>query len=63
MFQSGNATVKAALGDDEVLECWMNGDKLYLHKPGDLPNHDMPIDINNDGSLQTPLGEIKKKGN
>jgi hypothetical protein len=63
VFQSGKATVKAALGDDEVLECWMNGDKVYLHKPGDSPNQDMPIDINNDGSLQTPLGEIKKKGN
>ena len=63
VFQSGKATVKAALGDDEVLECWMSGDKIYLHKPGDSPNQDMPIDINNDGTLQTPIGEIKKKGN
>lgn len=27
------------------------------------PNLEMPIDINLDGTLQTPLGEIKKKGN
>ena len=41
----------------------MPGDKIILHKPGDSPNQDMPIDINSDGTLQTPLGEIKKKGN
>ena len=52
----------SAMGDEEVLECWMGGGKIYLHKPGD-PNLDMPIDINDDGTLQTPLGEIKRKGN
>jgi hypothetical protein len=60
-FRSGKATM-SAMGDEEVLECWMGGGKIYLHKPGD-PNLDMPIDINDDGTLQTPLGEIKKKGN
>jgi hypothetical protein len=60
VFRAGKATL-TSLGDDEVLECWMSGDKILLHKPGE-PN-DMPIDINLDGSLQTPMGEIKKKGN
>jgi hypothetical protein len=45
------------------MECWMAGDKIILHKPGDSAAMDMPIDVNLDGSLQTPLGEIKKKGN
>jgi hypothetical protein len=49
-------------GNDEVFECWMDGGKLFLHQPG-KSNLDMPIDINNDGTLQTPLGEIKNKGN
>jgi hypothetical protein len=61
-FRSGKATITAGLGDDEVLECWINGDKILLHKPGESGT-DMPIDVNLDGSLQTPLGEIKKKGN
>jgi hypothetical protein len=62
-FRSGKAIVSGGLGADETLECWMGGGKLYLHKPGDDPKVDMPIDINDDGTLQTPLGEIKRKGN
>lgn len=63
VFRSGKATITAGLGEDEVLECWTAGDKIILHKPGDPASTDMPIDINLDGTLQTPLGEIKKKGN
>jgi hypothetical protein len=62
-FRSGKATIAAGLGDDEVMECWMMGDKIILHKPGEPSATDMPMDLNLDGSLQTPLGEIKKKGN
>ena len=61
-FRSGKATMTDVGGNDEVFECWMTGEKLLLHQPG-RSNLDMPIDINNDGTLQTPLGEIKKKGN
>lgn len=61
-FRSGKATMTDVGGNDEVFECWMGGGKLLLHQPG-KSNLDMPIDINNDGTLQTPLGEIKKKGN
>ena len=61
-FRSGKATMTDVGGNDEVFECWMGGEKIYLHKLGNS-NLDMPIDINNDGTLQTPLGEIKKKGN
>ncbi len=62
VFRSGKATLKS-LGDAEEFECWMDGEKIYLHKPGESTDTDMPIDINNDGTLETPLGEIKKKGN
>ena len=62
-FRSGKATMGGGFGGDETLECWVSGDKIILHKPGDSPDQDMPIDINSDGTLQTPLGEIKKKGN
>jgi len=61
-FRSGKATISGGFGGDETTECWTAGDKIILHKPSDSPNQDMPIDINNDGTLQT-LGEIKKKGN
>jgi len=47
----------------EVLECWTGGGKIYPHKPRDPASQDMPLDINNDGTLDTPFGEIKKKGN
>ena len=52
-----------SLGDPEELECWMDRERIYLHKPGESTDADMPIDINNDGTLETPFGEIKKKGN
>jgi hypothetical protein len=61
-FRSGKATLTDLGGNDEIFECWTGGDKIYLHQPAN-PNLDMPIDINNDGTLQTPFGEIKKKGN
>ena len=51
------------MGDDDIYECWMGGGKIYLHKPGGGPIPDMPLDINNDGTLDSPAGELKKKGN
>jgi hypothetical protein len=58
-FRSGKATLKA-FGDTSITDCWMAGKKVYLYMPGDP--EPMEIDINNDGTLQTPLGEFKKKG-
>ena len=60
-FRSGKATMTDMGGNDEVFECWTGGVRIYLHKP-DAPNLDMAIDVNDDGTLQTPLGEIRKKG-
>jgi hypothetical protein len=61
-FRAGKATFTDPGGNDDVFECWTGGEKIYLHQPSN-PTLDMPIDINLDGTLQTPLGEIKKKGN
>jgi len=62
VFSAGKATIAAMMGDDQVLECWMSGTKMILHDPKH-PEQDMPIDINKDGTLDTPIGELKKKGN
>lgn len=40
----------------------MDKEKIYLHALGQSADADMVI-YNNDGTLETPFGEIKKKGN
>jgi hypothetical protein len=63
VFRSGKAIMKDGVSDNDTeLECWMGGGKLYLHKPGDSAGQDMPLDINDDGTLQSPFGEMKRKG-
>ena len=60
-FRSGKATISSIGGTDE-LECWTGGSKIYLRDP--KTGESLPIDINNDGTLDTPMmGELKKKGN
>jgi hypothetical protein len=64
IFRSRKATLADPSGSGgEVMECWTGGGKIYIHKPGDPSSEDMPLDINNDGTRDTPFGEIKKKGN
>ena len=63
VFRSGKATMGNGFGGEDTLECWMTRDKIILREPGH-PEKEMPIDINNDGTLQVPIyGEFKKKGN
>jgi hypothetical protein len=38
----------------------MDTEKIHLHRPGELAKSEMTMDINPDGSLKTPLGEIGK---
>ena len=62
VFRSGKAVMRAPYSqEDDELECWVGGGKVYLHKPGE--SQDMALDINDDGTLQSPFGELKKKGN
>ncbi|MGH8223588.1 MAG: hypothetical protein ACREQZ_11500, partial [Woeseiaceae bacterium] len=56
---AGKATVNVGLAGEDEVECWTGGGKIYLHTPGD-PD-DLVFDINEDGTIETPLGEIRKK--
>ena len=58
VFRSGKATLSGPLMDNETFDCWTGGGKIILHKQG---QDDLPIEINDDGTLDTPLGELKKK--
>ncbi len=48
------------MGDTQNGECWMGDGKLAITLPGE--EGAMEIDINDDGSLQAPFGEMKKQG-
>ena len=63
VFRSGKATVTEGLGGEMAFECFIDGDKIVLYKAGSFTPFSYGFDINNDGTLQSPLGEIKKKGN
>lgn len=71
-FHAGTATVRepdavmkdgklAALYSERDAQCWYGGGKIYLRwLNGDTD--DFPIDVNDDGTLDTTYGELKKKG-
>jgi hypothetical protein len=72
VFRSGKATLRepdvamkdgkmSALFSEKEAECWTGGGKIYLRWL-DGSQYDFPIDINDDGTLDTPEGELKKKG-
>lgn len=58
-FRSGKVTLKSLLLGAQELVCWTADKKIYLYMSGDP--EPMEIDINDDGTLQTPIGEFKKK--
>lgn len=58
-FRSGKVTM-SMMGDSQTGECWFGDGKIYLTILGEEGT--MEIDINDDGSLQAPFGELKKKG-
>ncbi|MCU1336805.1 MAG: hypothetical protein JWO19_2386 [Bryobacterales bacterium] len=61
VFKGGKATL-SMYGEGQEAECWTGGGKIYLRSPD--PNlGDMVFEINNDGTLDSPMGELKKKGN
>ena len=59
-FRSGKVKIEAPLMGFEEAECWTGDGKIVVHKAGEAD--DLEIDINDDGTLQTPFGEMKKKG-
>ncbi len=48
-------------GIQREAECWTGGGMIYLRWV-DGSKYDFPIDINDDGTIDTPEGESKKKG-
>jgi len=63
VFRSGKVTVTGGLGAAEEFECWMSGGHISLYQAGSSAPFSLGFDVNNDGTIQTPLGAIKKMGN
>jgi hypothetical protein len=63
VFRSGKVTVSGGLGGPEEFECWVSGGHISLYKAGSPTPFSYGFEVNNDGTLQTPLGAIKKMGN
>lgn len=63
VFRSGKVTVTGGLGAAEEFECWIRGGHISLYQAGASAPFSFGFDVNNDGTIQTPLGAIKKMGN
>lgn len=57
-FRSGKVTL-SMMGENQAGECWFGDGKVYVVIPGE--DGVMELDLNDDGSLQGPFGELKKK--
>ncbi len=57
-FRSGKVTI-SMMGDAKAGECWFGDGKLYITIPGE--DKALELDLNDDGSLQGPFGELNKK--
>lgn len=63
VFRSGKATITEGLGGEMLFDCFTGNEKVVFYKAGSFTPFSYDFDINNDGTLQTPLGAIKKMGN
>lgn len=63
VFRSGKATITEGLGGEMPFDCFTGDGKVVFYKPGSFTPFSYDFDINDDGTLQTPLGAIKKMGN
>ncbi|MGA9392138.1 MAG: hypothetical protein WBV69_17045 [Candidatus Sulfotelmatobacter sp.] len=63
VFRSGKATISEGLGGEMPFDCFMGDGKLVFYKAGSFTPFSYGFDVNLDGTLQTPLGAIKKMGN
>jgi hypothetical protein len=72
VFHSGKALLRepdmvmtdgkmSGMMSEKEAECWTGGGKIYLRWV-DGSQYDFPIDINDDGTIDTPEGSLKKKG-
>ena len=63
VFRSGKATITEGLSDLGEFDCFVGGGKVYFFRAGSFTLNDEAYEVNNDGTLQTGLGAIKKMGN
>lgn len=63
VFRSGKATITEGLGGEMPFDCFTGDGKVVFYQAGSFTPFSYDFDINNDGTLQTPLGAIKKMGN
>jgi hypothetical protein len=63
VFRSGKATITEGLGGEMPFDCFTGDGKVVFYKAGSFTPFSYDFDINSDGTLQTPLGAIKKMGN
>lgn len=63
IFRAGKVTVTEAFQKASDLDCFVGEGKIFLYKAGSFTPFNEPMEINNDGTLQTELGAIKKMGN
>ncbi|MBM4187949.1 MAG: hypothetical protein FJ206_11645 [Gemmatimonadetes bacterium] len=57
-FRSGKVTF-SLMGETKTRECWYGDGKLFVTMMGE--EGALELDLNDDGSLQGPFGELKKK--
>jgi len=62
VFRSGKVTVTEGVNELAAFDCWMGGGEVLLYEPGSFKPFET-LEVNNDGTLQTELGAIKKMGN
>jgi hypothetical protein len=64
VFRGGKATMSDPLGASEQFECFTGDGKILFFKAGESKPVDyMTLLPNNDGTLQSDLGPLKKMGN
>ena len=63
VFRGGTATITDALAPPQTYECFMAGGQISFYKPGESKAEYLTLLPNNDGTLQSDLGPLKKMGN
>lgn len=64
IFRGGKATMSDPLGASEQFECFTGGGEILFFKAGEFKSVDyLKLLPNNDGTLQSDLGPLKKMGN
>jgi hypothetical protein len=63
VFRSGKATITEGFSGEMPFDCFTGDGKVVFYKAGSFTPFSYDFDINLDGTLQSPLGAIKKMGN